>query len=58
MYPWDQWFTGEEVTLHKDLDFNCLPHSFVLQARRRASLLGLRMTARINENSVTLKVKR
>jgi len=57
-YPWQRWLAeGEETQLVRGRHFNCEPYSLMLQARRKAKNLGLRLRVVVHGETVTLSTK-
>jgi hypothetical protein len=54
-YPWNLWTDGTERLLVEGVDFACMAESFVLLARRTASVRGLK--AHVSRHVLTERAK-
>jgi hypothetical protein len=57
-YPWKKWLSGKKFVLTRGIDFQCESYVFVLQARRAAKPLGVKVHALVNEGTVHLSTRK
>lgn len=58
IYPWKKWFSVKQKTLTKGKDFTCQPHSMAQQVRNAARKYGKTVSVFIEDETVTIEVKR
>jgi len=57
-YPWDAWFSRQEFTLRRGVDFFCQPYSMMILVRLKAKQRGFRVTVHIQEDRLTVTIVR
>lgn len=55
-YPWDQWFNCPQLRLVRGKDFNGMPHAMAVQMRNAAAKRGLRVSVKIEEDTLIVTV--
>lgn len=58
IYPWKKWFSAKQKILTKGKDFACQPHSMAQQVRNAARKYGKTVSVFIEDETVTIEVKR
>lgn len=57
-YPWDKWFNQKVFELKQGRDFDCMPHSMIVQIRQVASSRGVRVLIKTRDNMLIVSVKK
>jgi hypothetical protein len=55
-YRWEEWFSRPKFSLVRDKHFHCQPHSMAVMVRQQAAKHGIRVSVRILEDVVVVKV--
>ena len=55
-YPWAKWFASGCFVLRRGIDFDCMPHGMAQMIRNVASMRGLRVSVRIEEDAIHVRV--
>ena len=55
IYPWDKWLRRRKITLKKNVDFFCQPHSMSVMIRNRAKDRDIEVSVYIDGNHVTIE---
>lgn len=58
LYPWTKWFTFQEFTLVKGVDYVCSQSAIAQQVRNAANKRGLRVSLEERDRSLTVRVIR
>lgn len=51
-YPWTDWLKRDKVSMTRTKDFTCMPHVMAQQIRNFARQYGLKVSVRIEEDTL------
>jgi len=54
-HPWDKWLKRKKLILIRGRDFRCQPHSMSVMVRNAAYARGIRVSVRIDEDTLTVR---